>query len=90
MEDNIRDRLKGEAERVKREAKKQTAGYLISAFGIVAGLAWNDAVKTLIEYFYPASQNTLLAKFLYAVVITAVVVFVSINVSRMLADEKKN
>ena len=53
---------------------KQTLGYIIAAFGLVAGLAWNDAIKALIEYLFPLSQNTLFAKFGYAVLVTVLAV----------------
>lgn len=86
MED-IKEKLKEKASVVKREARKQTAGYILSAFGLIAGLAWNDAVKTLIEYVFPVSQNTLLAKFFYAIIITGLVVVVSLNVSRVFREE---
>jgi len=62
------------------EVRKQTITYIVSAFGIVAGLAWNDAVKALIERFFPIeSGNSLLAKFFYALVITLVVVVVTMQ-----------
>ncbi len=34
-------------DQVKTRFKNQTMGYLIGAFGLVAGLAWNDAIKSL-------------------------------------------
>jgi len=40
----------------------------------VAGLAWNEAIKALIEYLYPLDKNSLLAKFVYAALITIIVV----------------
>lgn len=59
---------------LREEIKKQTFGYIVGALGLVAGLAWNDAVRALIEYFFPLSQNTLLAKFIYAAAVTVIVV----------------
>ncbi|NTU66971.1 MAG: hypothetical protein HGB08_03545 [Candidatus Moranbacteria bacterium] len=65
--------------------RERTLGYILTAFGLVAGLAWNDAVKSFIEYVFPADQtgNTLKAKFIYAVIITIVVVVVSAYLSRL-------
>ena len=45
-------------------------GYLLAAFGFVAGLAWNEAIKALIEDLFPARENTLVAKFGYAILLT--------------------
>jgi len=57
--------------------------------GLVAGLAWNDAIKSLIEFFFPNQQNTVLAKIVYAAVITLVVVILSIIVSRLFIKKSK-
>ena len=61
---------------IRSKLKEQTAGYMTAALGLVAGLAWNDAIKSLIEVFFPFAKSGLFAKFTYAVVITIVVVFV--------------
>lgn len=77
------NKLKLSKEELKLEIRKQVSTYIIAAFSLVAGLAWNEAIKSLIEYFLPASNGTLLAKLVYAVVITLVVVIVSIYFVRV-------
>ena len=67
---------------VKSKYREQTVGYLSAAFGLIAGLAWNDAVKQLIETVFPADQGTIVAKFIYAALITAIVVLVSNYLTR--------
>jgi hypothetical protein len=62
---------------IKEQIKEQTAGYMTAALGLVAGLAWNDAIKSLIEAFYPFAKDGIFAKFLYAILITLVVVLIS-------------
>lgn len=74
---------------LREEIKKQTLGYIVGALGLVAGLAWNEAVKALIEYFFPLSQNTLLAKFIYAAAITIAVVLFSRYILGTNSEEKK-
>jgi len=66
----------------KEEIKRQTAGYMTAALGLVAGLAWNDAIKSLIEAFYPFAKDGVFAKFFYAILITIIVVFISISLLR--------
>ncbi|MBI4225078.1 MAG: hypothetical protein HY617_01985 [Candidatus Sungbacteria bacterium] len=61
-------------EKLRQEVRERTLGYVIAAFGLVAGLAWNDAVKALIEYMFPLKENTISAKIIYAILITLVVV----------------
>ncbi len=53
------------------------------ALGLVAGLAWNEAIKALINHLFPLDANSILAKFVYAVVITGVVVIVGIHLARL-------
>ena len=70
------------------EVRERTLGYLTAAFGLVAGLAWNEAIKALIEAVYPASRDSVTAKFLYALIVTAVVVAVTLYVFRGTAGKK--
>lgn len=57
-----------------RELRGRTATYIGGAFGLVAGLAWNEAITSFINYVFPLEKNTLLIKFLYAIAVTIVVV----------------
>lgn len=68
---------------LKNEIKGQTIGYIVAALGLVAGLAWNEAIKALIEQLFPLSQNSVLAKFLYAILVTILVVIVTSYVVRV-------
>ncbi len=76
--------MKQDSERVAKEVRQKVAGYLAGGLGLVAGLAWNDAVISLINYLFPIEKNTLLAKFIYAIGITIVVVVVTIYIMRLL------
>jgi hypothetical protein len=83
---------KGVAEgvrKLKREAKERTAGYILAALGLVAGLAWNDAVKTLIENFFPVGHGGIFPKFLYAIIITLLVVVAATYISRLLIKDEE-
>lgn len=72
------ERLKGlkkKGEEFGQETRERTAGYLTAALGLVAALAWNDAVKALIEQFFPLSRGGgVTAKFIYASILTLIVV----------------
>ncbi len=69
--------------KLRAEIRERTLGYMLAAFGLVAGLAWNDAIQTLIAYLYPGPENTLSAKFLYALIISVVVVSISVSMSHL-------
>lgn len=74
--------------KVKELVRERTISYIVAAFGLVAGLAWNEAIKSFIEYLFPLAQNTLLAKFIYALALTVVLVFVSVYLARLFKKEE--
>lgn len=70
----------------RRELLEQFITLSTSGFGLVAALAWNEAiqsfVKDYIQKFYP-NQSGALSKLIYAVIITAFAVFVTYQLSRL-------
>ncbi|MFA5961230.1 MAG: DUF5654 family protein [Parcubacteria group bacterium] len=85
----IEEKLIGELAKVKSEVRNRTVKYIVAALGLVAGLAWNDAIKAFIDYFFPQDQNSLRAKLAYAVVITLIVVVASFYLARLEKKEEK-
>ena len=55
-----------------------------TAFGLVAGLAWNDAIQKLIETLV-GTGDALNGLFIYAIVVTILAVVVTILLARMAA-----
>ena len=59
------------------------------AFGlVVAALVWNTAIQELFAAVFPEAGD-LVAKFLYAVVVTVIVVFVTIRLGRLAEQAKE-
>lgn len=85
----ISEKIKQEATSINQEIKKKIAGYITAAFGLVAGFAWNDAIRSSINYFFPVEKNSLWAKFIYAISITLILVIISIYVVRIFSGKKK-
>jgi uncharacterized membrane protein len=83
------NRLKEEAKLIEQETKKQLLTYIVSALGLIAGLAWNEAIKTIIERIYPLERNDILAKLIYAVVVTIFVIFVGIILNSLLKNKER-
>ncbi len=81
--------LEDEKNRVERDLRKITVGYIIAAFGFVAGLAWRDVSMALVEYLFPISKDTILAKFLYAILVSIALAFASIYILRFIGKTKK-
>ena len=53
----------------------ESVNMMATAFGLVAALAWNEAIKGLINEFVPQGQGVL-SLFVYAILVTVVVVIV--------------
>ncbi len=78
---------KDKEKRFHTELVSQMLTLATSGFGLVAALAWNETiqefVKAFIEPRIPGSG--LLSKFIYAVLITALAVFITYQLSQLSA-----
>ena len=69
---------------VAKTVMKTIITLVTTAFGLVAGLAWNDAIQKLIESVMGAG-DALTGLFIYAVVVTIIAVVVTILLARLAA-----
>ena len=60
------------------------------ALGLVAALAWNTAIQNLFDRVFGKAGAALAGQCLYAVLITLVVIFATIAVSRAAEKAKRN
>ena len=72
----------------KEAVKEKALKYIMAGFGLVAGLAWNDAIKGLIQELFPLGRDSIFAKFVYALLVTLILVLVSVYLVKFL-DKKK-
>jgi tetrahydromethanopterin S-methyltransferase subunit G len=76
-----------------RNVWKRMLTYIGAGFGLVIGLAWNDAIALLIKTIFPESTGTLIAKFVYAFLLTLIVGFTLYYVEKIVNktsnEEKK-
>jgi hypothetical protein len=80
------EKVKNEVEKVKKEFKEKTLTLILGGFGVVAALAWNEAIKSLFETLLPKS-SALIGKFIYAIIVTGIAVFVSYLLKKV-SEEK--
>lgn len=83
-------KIKENQAKIRREIKIKTIGYILAAFGFVASLAWNEAIKSFIDQFFPTSSNSVLIKFIYALVVTVILVLVTIYFIKQDDNKDKN
>lgn len=68
---------------IRQEVKEKTVGYITAALSFVAALAWNEAIKALIDQFIASDQNSLAAKFMYAIIVTIIVVMLAVYLAKL-------
>jgi len=73
--------------KTRQQVYFQTATLINSAFALVAALAWNEAIKALIDRVVP-SGSALYSKFIYALVLTIIVVVVSMRFTKIIEQNK--
>ena len=66
---------------LKLEILEKMSTLVAAGFGLVAALAWNDAIKKLFEMIF-GKQSELIAMFGYAVIVTLIVVFITIKLGK--------
>lgn len=72
--------------KLKREVSTQIVTLLTGALGLIAALAWNEAVKSLFVQIFGEASG-LAAKFAYAVIVTIVVVWITMRLAKLQSQE---
>jgi len=85
----IIDKVKKEKKVLQNEIRATILKYITAGFGVVVGLAWRDVINDLIAFLFKSEKNNFLAKIVYTLAITMILVFVSIYLTRLLKKKKK-
>lgn len=86
--DQGKQKIVGGVKVVHKKARGKLVGYISAALAFVAGLAWNDAISALIKYLFPLDTNSLLAKFLYATILTIIITIVIVYLERLSEEDE--
>jgi len=78
-----------EKKNLKIEVLEKVSSLATAGFGLVAALAWNDAIKAVFAEFFPSPGDNILALIAYALVITILVVIITIQLGRAVNLAKK-
>lgn len=82
-------RLSKERDVITTEARKETLKYILAAFSFIVGLAWRDAIRALIEHFFPDGGGSIIFLFIYAIVFTLAVVVLGRYLTKLFLDEEQ-
>ena len=67
---------------MKLDVIEKLAALITAAFGLVAALAWNDAIQSAFAQFF-GEAGGLYAKFSYAILITVFAVIITLQLSKI-------
>lgn len=70
------------------EILEQIASLMTAGFGLVAALAWNEAIQDLFAAIFP-KPNLWVEKFIYAILITTIVVIFTAKIGNAIGKIKE-
>lgn len=77
-----------EINEAKKAIQEKTITLVLGGFGLAAALAWNEAIKSLFETIFK-KQGSLISKFIYAIIVTSIVVLVSVRLQKLSQKKEK-
>jgi len=69
--------------KMKKEVIEKISALIVTAFGLVAALAWNDAIRSLFQedgFLYFLANG---GPWIYAILVTIIAVFVTVWIGRI-------
>ena len=66
------------------ELLEQMQTLMSAGFALVAALAWNTAIQDLFAHIFP-NQSSLIAKFVYAILVTMIMIIVTRRLSKTIS-----
>ena len=72
---------------MKSEIWDKIGALLTAAFGLVAALAWNGAIRAIFERLFGTADN-ITAMLVYAIIVTVIAVLVTLRVAKIISKAK--
>lgn len=82
---------KNKKRNLRHELLKQMIALSTAGFGLVAALAWNEAIQSFVKEYvdkYISPGSGVISRFIYAVVITLFAVLVTYQLSKLIREEE--
>lgn len=71
MKEKVLDKIKKEIKSTETIFKEKIVTLVLGGIGVIAALAWNEAIKSLFEAYLPKGGE-LVGKFIYAIMVTLI------------------
>lgn len=74
----------------RKELLKQMITLSTAGFGVVAALAWNDAIQSFVKEYidkYFSAGSGIMSRFIYAIIITVIAVLVTYELTKMIKEK---
>ena len=78
------------ATKFQKELLKQMITLSTSGFGLVAALAWNDAIQAFVKEYidqYISVGSGIISRFIYAIIITGLAVLVTYQLTKIVKED---
>jgi len=72
---------------VGKQIRERIGALMTAAFGLVAALAWNGAIRAIFAKIF-GDSDTVLAMLLYAIIVTIIAVLATIVIARSIAKQE--
>ncbi len=82
LPENIKGSLSKQVKETNKQILSQSLGFMSSAFALVAALAWNDAIRALLQRYFHESSG-LISSFIYAILVTVVAVIITMRLNKI-------
>ena len=78
----VGEKARDDVRKTSKKFLEKTGLYIMAGLGLVVGLAWNDAIQELVKELVPIGTGTVVLKFIYALVVTAILVLISMRMEK--------
>lgn len=88
----INDQIKDDALEFKKQFADKILKLTTSGFGLVAALAWNELIKETVNIYikpYFGESSGLISLLIYALLVTALAVFITYHLSKIVGNKEE-
>jgi len=89
----IREQIIGDAKEFRKQFADRALKLVTSGFGLVAALAWNELIKEVVNVYvkpYFGKNSGLISLLIYALIVTALAVFITYQLSKIAGKDKED